>query len=128
MVKYCYVSMRLCALRGLNRKDFQMEYVLIAVLLISALFIVAAVIFQDSNEEGLSGTISGKSDTYYGRDKSTHKNRVLFKWTLIFAVIFALAVFLVYAIQPDIAHHVNAPDSWTSHITNKSYSTTYKNF
>ena len=103
------------------RKDIKMEYVLIALLLISALFIVVAVIFQDSNEGGLSGTISGKSDTYYGKDKSTHKNRVLYKWTLIFAVVFALAVFLVYAIQPDIADYVNAPDSWKSHVTNEVY-------
>ena len=98
-----------------------MEYVLMAILLISALFIVIAVIFQDSNEGGLSGTISGKSDTYYGKDKSTHKNRVLYKWTLIFAVVFAVAVFLVYAIQPDIADYINSPDSWTQHIGNKSY-------
>ena len=94
-----------------------MEYVLMAILLLSALFIIIAVIFQDSNEGGLSGTISGKSDTYYGKDKSTHKNRALYKWTLIFGVIFALAVFLVYAIQPDIADFVNAPDSWKDHIS-----------
>ncbi len=98
-----------------NRKEFDMELFLMIVLLISAVFIVIAVMFQDSNEGGLSGTISGKSDTYYSKDKSTRKNRMLFKWTLIFAVIFAVAVFLVYAIQPDI-QVVSAPDAWKEHV------------
>ncbi len=87
------------------------------ILLISAVFIVIAVMFQDSNEGGLSGTISGKSDTYYGKDKSTHKNRVLYKWTLIFAVIFALAVFFVYAMQPDLATVKSDPEAWKSYVS-----------
>lgn len=93
-----------------------MEIFLMIVLLISALFIVFAVMFQDSNEGGLSGTISGKSDTYYGKDKSTHKNRLLHKWTLIFAIVFGVAVFLVYAMQPDL-NYVSAPDSWKQYVT-----------
>ena len=92
-----------------------MELLLMIILLISAVFIVVAVVFQDSNEGGLSGTISGKSDTYYGKDKSTHKNRMLYKWTLIFAVIFALAVFFVYAMQPDIVTVKSDPEAWKSY-------------
>ena len=91
-----------------------MELFLMIVLLISAVFIVIAVIFQDSNEGGLSGTISGNSDTYYGKDKSTHKNRLLYRWTLIFAIIFALAVFFVYALQPDITQKVD-PEAWKNY-------------
>ena len=83
------------------RKDIKMEYVLIALLLISALFIVVAVIFQDSNEGGLSGTISGKSDTYYGKDKAPSAEKAWFKWTLIAGIVFAVAVIAVYVIQPD---------------------------
>ncbi len=85
------------------------------VLLISAVFIVFAVIMQDSNEGGLSGTISGKSDTYYGKDKSTHKNRMLFKLTLICAVVFVLAVFFVYAMQPDLTNASAQPEEWLSY-------------
>ncbi len=94
-----------------------MELFLMIVLLISAIFIVLAVMFQDSNEDGLSGTISGKSDTYYGKDKSTHKNRMLHKWTLIFAVIFALAVFFVYAMQPDLVTKTSDPEAWKSYVS-----------
>ena len=87
------------------------------VLLVSAVFIVIAVVMQESNEGGLSGTISGKSDTYYGKDKSTHKNRMLYKWTLIFAVLFALAVFFVYAMQPDVVSVKGDPEAWKSYVS-----------
>ena len=91
-----------------------MEYVLMGILLLCALIIVIAVIFQSSNEDGLSGTISGKSDTYYGKDKSTHKDRLLYKWTLVASIVFALAVFLVYAMQPDLPTVVSDPEAWKS--------------
>ena len=43
-----------------------MEYVLLAILLLSAVFIIVAVIFQKSADEGLSGTIAGGNETFYG--------------------------------------------------------------
>ena len=78
-----------------------MEYVLIVILLISALFIIGAVLMQNSGSEGLSGTIAGNQETYYGRDKSTRIERVLLKWTGIAAIVFGVAVLLAYVIQPD---------------------------
>lgn len=102
---------------ALTERIFIMELFLMIILLISALVIIIAVMFQDSNEDGLSGTISGKSETYYGRDKSTHKNRMLYKWTLIFAIVFALAVFLVYAIQPDIVTVKSDPEAWKNYVS-----------
>ena len=78
-----------------------MEYVLIVILLISALFIIGAVLMQNSGSEGLSGTIAGNQETYYGRDKSSRIEKVLNKWTGIAAIVFAVAVLVVYVIQPD---------------------------
>jgi protein translocase SecG subunit len=79
-----------------------MEYVLLAVLLLAAVFIVIAVLFQKSTDEGLSGTIAGgNSETYYGKDKSKHTDKLWFKWTLIASLVFAVAVILTYIIQPD---------------------------
>ena len=77
------------------------EYILLGVLLLAALFIVIAVTIQKSNDQGLSGTIAGGSDTYYGKDKSARKEKIIGKWTLITAIIFAVAVLVVYVIQPD---------------------------
>ena len=63
-----------------------LEYVLLILLLLSAVFIVVAVLLQKSSEDGLSGTIAGGSDTFYGKDKSTHADRALYKWTVIAAI------------------------------------------
>lgn len=84
------------------------EYILLAVLLVCAIVIVVAVTLQKSNE-GLSGTISGGSETYYGKDKSANNGKKLFKITLIAALIFALAVLVVYVIQPD---YTNVSNEW----------------
>lgn len=78
-----------------------MEYVLLAILLVCAVVITVAVLFQKSGEKGLSGTIAGGSETYYGKDKSGGIDKKLFKWTLIVGIVFAVAVIAVYVIQPD---------------------------
>ena len=97
-----------------------LEYVLLVVLLISAAFIVVAVVLQKSNEDGLSGTISGGAETFYGKDKSSHADRALYRWTLVAAIIFALAVLVVFIIQPDYAESYSL-DAWKD-IINSSYS------
>jgi len=88
-----------------------LEYVLMAALLVSAIVIIIAVLLQKSGDEGLSGTIAGGNDTYYGKDKSAHTERKLFKWTVIFSVIFAICVLAVYIIQPDYAESFSL-DEW----------------
>ena len=90
-----------------------LEYVLLIVLLVSAVFIVVAVLLQKSNEDGLSGTIAGGQETFYGRDKSAHTDRLLFRLTLVAAIIFAIAVVAVYVIQPDYAQSFKL-DDWKS--------------
>ena len=88
-----------------------MEYVLLAILLVCAIVIVVAVIFQKSGEKGLSGTISGNSETYYGKDKTGSRDKMLFKWTLIASIVFAVAVVVVYVIQPDYTKGYDV-DAW----------------
>ncbi|MBQ9070068.1 MAG: preprotein translocase subunit SecG [Clostridia bacterium] len=86
-----------------------LEYILLSILLVCAVVIVVAVTLQKSNE-GLSGTISGGSETYYGKDKSVQTGKKIFKITLIASIIFAVAVLVVYVIQPDYAYTQN---DWT---------------
>ena len=88
-----------------------MEYVLLAILLVCAIVIVVAVIFQKSGEKGLSGTIAGNSETYYGKDKTGGMDKMLFKWTLIASIVFAVAVVVVYVIQPDYTQGYDV-DAW----------------
>lgn len=88
-----------------------MEYVLLAILLVCAIIIVVAVVFQKSGEKGLSGTISGNSETYYGKDKTGGRDKMLYKWTLIAGIVFAVAVVIVYVMQPDYTQGYDV-DAW----------------
>ena len=58
-----------------------------------------------------SGTISGSSETYYGKDKTGSRDKMLFKWTLIASIVFAVAVVVVYVIQPDYTQGYDV-DAW----------------
>lgn len=88
------------------------EYILLILLLACALFIVVSVTIQKSSEDGLSGTIAGGSETYYGKDKSMKKGRLLSKWTLIIVAVFAVAVVVAYIMQPDYTQSYNNLDYW----------------
>ena len=88
------------------------EYICLGALLVTAIFIVVAVTMMKSGDEGLSGTLVGGTETYYGKDKSVHKNKKLGKWVLIISIIFALAVLAVYVIQPDYHQSAFPLDSW----------------
>jgi preprotein translocase subunit SecG len=88
-----------------------LNFVLCAVLLLSAIFIIVAVIFQKSADEGLSGTIAGGNETFYGKEKSAHADKLWFKLTLIASVVFVIAVLLAYVVQPDY-DSASALDSW----------------
>ena len=88
------------------------EYILLVLLLLSAVFIVVSVTVQKSSEDGLSRTIAGGSETYYGKDKSMKKGRLLGKWTLIAVAVFAVAVVVAYVMQPDYTQSYNNLDYW----------------
>ncbi len=100
--------------RRFFERDFEMvvlQYVFLILLLISAVFIVVAVLLQKSSEDGLSGTIAGGSDTFYGKDKSSHSDRTIYKWTVIASIVFMVAVLAVYIIQPDFSSTYEL-DAW----------------
>lgn len=90
------------------------EYILLSVLLLAAIFIVVAVTLQKSEKDGLSGTIAGGSETYYGKDKSIQTGKTLSKWTMIIGIVFALAVVAAYVMQPDYVQSYNNLDYWHS--------------
>ena len=98
-----------------------LEILLLVLLLIAAAFIVVAVVLQKSNEDGLSGTIAGGAETFYGKDKSSDADRVLFKWTLISAIVFVVAVIVVYVVQPDFSSSYTLSDWTNSYLNNYSH-------
>ena len=87
------------------------NYILMAILLVCAVFLVIAVLLQKTKEDGLSGAITGGADTFYGKDSANHGDVVLKRWTKIVGVIFAICVLVVYIIQPDYAQ-TESVGSW----------------
>ena len=123
MVEYHYEK---CALRRINKnktdkilKGNKMEYVLLVILLIAAIAIVAAVLFQKDTEGGLSSTIAGGSDTYYGKEKSGGSDKLLFKITVIAAIVFVVAVLVAYIAQPDYAGSISGIEKWYELLPSK---------
>lgn len=88
------------------------EYILLGILLVAAIFLIVAVTLQRSEKDGLSGTIVGGTETYYGKDKSVRKDKLLGKWTLIVSIVFAIAVLVVYIMQPDYHSNYEGLDKW----------------
>ena len=72
------------------------QYVIGGVLIALAVALVAMILMQTGKEKGLSGTITGGADTYFGKSGGSMKERLLFKLTVIGTAVFAaLTVALV---------------------------------
>jgi preprotein translocase subunit SecG len=70
--------------------------------LVCAVFLIVVVLLQD-NKSGLSSTVGGGADTFYGKNKSAAKDQMLSKITMWVAIVFVAVVLVVYIIQPDTA-------------------------
>ena len=65
-----------------------LQYVLGAVLIILAIFLIIVVLLQESRSAGLSGAISGGADTFFGKSKGRPMEQKLVKLTKISAIAF----------------------------------------
>ena len=116
MLKYFYKIIGVFYTQYVYGGKQMFEYILLGVLLVAALFLVVSVTMQKTSDEGLSGTIAGGSETYYGKDRARQSGKLLNKWTLIVAVVFILAVLVVYVIQPDYSSTMGDPDGWKDFV------------
>lgn len=71
------------------------------VLLILGVFLVVAVLMQHGKSQGVSGTIVGGSDTYYGSDKGAKSDKLLARLTTVVGIVFVVIVLVAYIAQPD---------------------------
>ena len=75
-------------------------YVIIALLLFTGLFVVVAVLLQQGKSKGgLSGTIVGGTETFYVKEKSMQRDRLLSRLTTIVSIVFVVLVLAVYVCQ-----------------------------
>ena len=57
---------------------------------IIAVFLIVAVLMQHGKDHGLSGTIAGGAETFFGKDKGTRIDRMLGRLTTIVGIIFVV--------------------------------------
>lgn len=77
------------------------NYIMMGLLIVSGLFLVVAVLLQEGKSKGgLSGTIVGGTETFYGKDQTMRRDRLLSRLTTIAAIAFVVFVLVVYFIQP----------------------------
>ena len=73
--------------------DKVMEIVKIVVTVLEVIFsigLIAVVLLQSGKEAGLSGAISGGSDTYMGKGKSSTLDQKLASWTKWIALVWVV--------------------------------------
>ena len=69
-------------------------------LIISALFLIVAVLMQQGKAHNLSGAIAGGAETFFGKTKAQSINKKLSVLTTIVAIVFVILVCTVYVMQP----------------------------
>lgn len=77
-----------------------LTYILISLLILTGLFVIVAVLLQQGKSKGgLSGTIVGGTETFYGKEKGVQRDKLLSRLTTVASIIFVVLVLAVYCIQ-----------------------------
>ena len=71
-----------------------MKIVLTILFVIVCLFLIAVVLFQEGNSQGL-GAIAGAADSYWGKNKGRSMEGTLKKLSLIGAILFLVLAFVL---------------------------------
>ena len=74
------------------------EIALGIVLMVLAVLLIVAVLMQQDKDKKLSGTITGGSDTYYGKGKGKSWDKILARATTVVAILFSVLVVAMYVV------------------------------
>ena len=87
-------------MRGFRRiTEAIMQIAIGIILIISAIFLIVAVLMQHGKSHNLSGTIAGGAETFFGKTKGSTLDKKLSKLTTVVAIIFCVLVLVSYLIQ-----------------------------
>lgn len=77
-----------------------MKIILSVVQIIMSIVLIGVVLMQSGKSAGLSGSIAGGAETFFGKNKGRTVDAILDKWTTIFALTFAgISIWLYYISQ-----------------------------
>lgn len=75
-----------------------LEIVVGIILIVMSIFLIIAVLAQSGKEKGLSGSIAGGAETFFGKSKSKSIDKILSLATAIIGIVFAVLVIVMYII------------------------------
>ena len=67
--------------------------------IIITILLIVVVLFQSSKQAGLSGSIAGGSETFFGKNKGRTIDAILEKWTSVIAILFLITSIALYFLQ-----------------------------
>lgn len=65
-----------------------------ALLLVFAIVIIAVILLQEGRKSGLSGTISGASETFFSKSGARTVDKILSRWTKYIIIAFVVLAIL----------------------------------
>ncbi len=66
---------------------------------IACVFLTIVVLLQQGARQGLSGSISGGADTFFGQSKASNMQRTLSRLTTVMGIIFVVIAVVMNCIQ-----------------------------
>jgi len=72
-----------------------MQKVLIIVHVVISVVLIISVLFQQSKQQGLSGSIAGGAETFFGKNKGKTLDSLFNKITTVFAVLFVVSAIVL---------------------------------
>ena len=76
-----------------------MVFFQIALLLVGVVLTVA-VLMQHGKSYGLSGTIAGGAETFFGKDKGGRIDKLLARLTAVLGIVFVVLALVTFLVQP----------------------------
>ncbi|MBE7040884.1 MAG: preprotein translocase subunit SecG [Ruminococcaceae bacterium] len=64
--------------------------------IIITIILIAVVLLQSGKQAGLSGSIAGGSETFFGKNKGRTIDAILGKWTSVVAVLFLVTSIVLF--------------------------------
>ncbi len=66
------------------------QYVIGGILILLAIVLIAVILKQTGKEQGLSSTLAGGADTFFGKSGGSTKAKTLAKVTIVASVVFVV--------------------------------------
>lgn len=89
----------------------------LVVQIILSLILIVVVLFQSGNQQGLSGSIAGGAETFFGKNKGRTLDAKLKKWTSLVAVLFLISSLLLSFLVAQEQKANAVPNNSTGSIT-----------